>query len=272
MFEKLQLLNSDQSLKDVIYSDLFVALSSIGFTKEKAGLIIEKFFELLDQSNSSGELEKGFHKFIFEQDIKDVDFKTAFEKMEKSRADRIYSEIVDLIPAQGKVVDYGCGNALVAQLLVENNKTDVTGCDVVAYNKNDVHIPILKIEEYKVDVADSSFETGYANSVLHHDENPEKVISEISRIVSSRFILIEDTLLGSDDADIEFHSKRLFINDYFYNRLLTDSDISVPARYMQSQDWISLFSAHGWKLVKQDQLGWSKILPGVFRERFVFER
>ena len=272
MFEKLQLLNSDKNLRQTISRDFSTTLLSIGFAKDKAVIIVEKFFDLLSQSDSTNVLEKTFREFIFNQKIEASSFKDAFGKLEISRAERIYSEIVEFISFDEKVLDYGCGNALVAQLLTDKNKLNVTGCDVVVYNKKETLIPIIKIDNYHVDTPDDSFTIGYANSVIHHDLNPEKVIAEISRIVSNKFILIEDTLQGNDATEIKSHSCRLFINDYFYNRLLNDSDIPVPGEYMKSLEWINLFSIYGWKLIKQDQLGWSKILPAVFRERFIFER
>jgi ubiquinone/menaquinone biosynthesis C-methylase UbiE len=121
-------------------------------------------------------------------------------------------------------------------------------------------------------VPDSSFEIGYANSVLHHDTDPNKAIEEISRVVSKRFILIEDTLQGKSEEEIALHAKKLFIDDYIYNRLLIDGDVPIPAKYRTASEWAEAFASFGWKLSQQDELGWSKILPSIFRERFVFDK
>jgi len=272
MLEKLKLLNFNKSLREIVSKDFSVVLNKIGFTEGQIKIITEKFLFLTTNSHTTEIFEESFHEFIFKQKIGEFSFEDAFKKLELVRANRIYSEISGLFNLSDKVLDYGCGNGLVGQLLSDNDKLFITGCDVVIYPNESVNFPILKLEGYNLDVVTNSFEGGYANSVIHHDENVEKVVQEISRVVSHKFVLIEDTLQGNSEIEKNNHSERLFINDYIYNRLLNKSNIPVPGKYKTAEEWSNLFSRYGWRLTKNDKLGWSSILPAVFRERLIFSR
>ena len=265
-------LKAIRSLEQVVQRDFSILLQEIGLSEADTDTTIKKLFDLLEEDISQAVFEEKFKAFIFAQNVEGKPFTEAFEALQVKRSERIYSEVADFIQSDGKVLDFGCGNGLVGQLLHDRKGLKVEGCDVVVYKGKDVNIPVHKFDGYHLEVPDGTFETGYANSVLHHDIDPNKAIEEISRVVSKRFILIEDTLQGETEEEKALHAKKLFIDDYIYNRLLVDGDIPVPAQYRTSAQWVELFSALGWKLPQSDELGWSKILPSIFRERFIFEK
>lgn len=268
-FEPIKTIRSSEQ---VVRSDFSVLLQEIGLSETDIQETTKKLFELLDEDISPAVFEENFKVFIFAQNVGDKPFKDAFEALQTRRSERIYSEVADFIQSDDKVLDFGCGNGLVGQLLHDRKSLEVEGCDVVVYKDKKVTIPVHKYDGYLLDVPNGSFETGYANSVLHHDIKPNKAIEEISRVVSKKFILIEDTLQGKTEEEIALHAQKLFVDDYIYNRLLVNGDIPVPAKYKTASKWIEAFSFFGWKRSQRDELGWSKILPSVFRERFIFER
>ncbi len=271
MFIQLTELKSDFVLKKIIEDDFMILLSRIGFSNSEAISTVRVFFELLNKEKSQSDLETAFKKYIFALNIDGKPYLDVFDEAVKIRAQRVYSEIVDFI-GKGKVLDFGCGNGMIGTLLQKNIGAVVEGCDVIIYSGPEVTIPIHKFNGFNLEVTDGYFETGYANSVLHHTVEPLKVVDEITRVISKRFILIEDTLQQTSLVERDIEAKRLFINDYIYNRLLVDSDIPMPNENRTAQEWIDIFKERGWKIYQHDVLGWSKMIPAVYRERLIFEK
>lgn len=263
-----------QIIKDEgrIVEDFNTLLTTIGFSVEKSEEIIKIFFELIDKELILEDARSKFESYIKGQEINNLPFTTAFDQLMKKRADRIYGEIANVLACKGKILDFGCGNGMVGELLHSRNNLEISGCDVIVTENTDLHIKILKFDGYHLEVPDNNFEAGYANSVLHHIENPERAVKELSRVVSKRFVLIEDTLQGDTKEAIDKHKDRLFVNDLFFNYFLTDKNIPMPECYKESGDWVDMFVKYGFKLTEKTDLGWSKILPAVFRARLVFEK
>lgn len=156
----------------------------------------------------------------------------------------------------GPVIDFGCGNGVVAQMLHESTGLDVSGYDVVSYPSSQVTVPIELFDGKTIPVEYEHFSTAVVTNVLHHDEHPSRVLQELTRITSHRLVIIETVPDPVADSELDAEMGRVFFNDYLYNRLINaGAGIGVPGMYDTPQGWIASLEALGWKVVASIDLG-----------------
>jgi ubiquinone/menaquinone biosynthesis C-methylase UbiE len=246
-------------------------------TKANSHIIVKSFIgEIMNPETDSKrlrEIESSYYEKILQKGSDDYEKVVAgITGMHEFRNRRIALELASFLVDSTKVLDVGCGTAEVAEHISQMLSLNISGIDALIYPNDKVTIPVFSYAHNGAfPFADNEFQVGYANSVLHHIDNPESVVAEISRTVSNKFILIEDVILGETTELQEFHKTQLFLSDYFYNRVVCDIDMNVPAKYKTEQQWSELFYRHGWKVTSSSSLGISK-LANIYRHRIVFER
>jgi len=127
-----------------------------------------------------------------------------------------------------KVLDVGCGTGIVSNLLREELKLKVTGCDIKNYLVH--NIPFVKIKGDKLPFPKQSFDVVLFNDVLHHIESSKQkqVIDEALRVGKNVFIFEIEPSLGG----------RIF--DVLLNKLHYD-DLAVPLSFRSIKDWQQIF-------------------------------
>jgi ubiquinone/menaquinone biosynthesis C-methylase UbiE len=84
---------------------------------------------------------------------------------------------------KGKVLDIGCGNSPF-KFLLDKSKAGYTGIDIENATKFDYYNPNKVIfDGENIPFADESFDNIISTEVLEHIENPEKIISEMHRVL-----------------------------------------------------------------------------------------
>lgn len=180
----------------------------------------------------------------------------------------------------GPVIDFGCGDGSVGQILHDQTDLSITGYDVISYPVLGVGIPLMEFDGKTVPVADGHFETACVMNVIHHEADNEQILAELTRIVSQKLVVIETvpnpTGVGDPNHTAEMaadEKSRVFMNDYLYNRLFHfGAEIPVPGTYETAEGWIARFAKHGWKAEVSIDLG---IDQEVIRDRhhlYVFVR
>ncbi len=130
-----------------------------------------------------------------------------------------------------RVLDVGCGNCVVSNVLKEVLGLELTGTDIIDYRKK--NIPFRQMEgNFKLPFEDSSFDYAMFNCVLHHTGDIEALILEAGR-AARKLLVFEDKpgfLLKSADKAL----------NYLYCFKMP------PAVNFKSQDeWIKLFTRIG---------------------------
>ncbi len=109
---------------------------------------------------------------------------------QKIRASIIHKCYQDWIPSGRKVLDVGCGNAIVSKQLKEKLNIELYLTDIVDYRKEDIPFKLMRnIKELPFD--DSSFDYVMFNDVLHHMDNVESLLIEGNR-VANKIVIFED--------------------------------------------------------------------------------
>ncbi len=195
------------------------------------------------------------------------------EKIE-SRSRIIYEQIKPFLEGvKGLVIDFGCGNGIVAQLLHDGIGLDIEGYDVVKYSSPDITIPTQLFDGATVRVVNRTFEAAVVTNVLHHEENNEQILLELTRIVRRRLVIIETVPDLVPVTEMNSELCRVFWNDYLYNRLFCPgAGIPVPGTYDTPQGWEERLKTLGWILVQSTDLG---VDQPIIRDRhhlLVFDR
>jgi SAM-dependent methyltransferase len=84
---------------------------------------------------------------------------------------------------KGKVLDVGCGNSPF-KFLLNSEKTQYLGIDIANADSFDYKNPDITVfDGENIPFVDSSFENIISTEVIEHIDNPEKIISEMHRVL-----------------------------------------------------------------------------------------
>lgn len=143
--------------------------------------------------------------------------------------------LIDLIPADATLLDVGCGDGLLAASIAERRADiDVSGLDVQV--RPGASIPVAHYDGRALPHPDDSFDAVLFVDVLHHSEDPQKLLAEAVR-VARRCVLIKDHRLHGP------HSERLlrFMDDVGNSRF----GVALPYNYWPEDRWREAFQALG---------------------------
>lgn len=127
-----------------------------------------------------------------------------------------------------KVLDIGCGNGIISNLLVKNIKIKIICCDIKNYL--DYELPFIKLKNGKLPFKEKVFNAALFIDVLHHIDknNHEKILNEALRVADKVLIFeAKPTFIGKL-ADI-------MLNKYHYG------DLSQPLSFRHSKEWKTVF-------------------------------
>ncbi len=96
------------------------------------------------------------------------------------------------VKKRSKVLDVGCGNAVLSNILRNELTISLTGCDIEKYIKKDIPFVLLKNPTI-LPFENNSFDIVMFNDMLHHTSyaNQKKLLKEGLR-VSNKVLIYED--------------------------------------------------------------------------------
>jgi len=145
------------------------------------------------------------------------------------RSKLLINTIENWVKNDQKVLDVGCGNAVVTRELQKYFKIDFVGCDVLDYRKEMIKFVKMKSED-TLPFREKQFDSTIFTDVLHHTSKDTqlKLIKESLRI-SNKVMLFEllPTIRG-------------YLADFSVNKI-HNRKMSIPFTYRKLEDWKNVF-------------------------------
>ena len=143
------------------------------------------------------------------------------------RVEKLSQHLSELIPLKSRVLDVGCGDGLLAQLIAQKRPDiEIRGVDVLL--RANGRFPIAEFDGENLPFADKSFEVVLFVDVLHHTENPLILLKEAKRVAKECILLKDHTRKGFLAGSI------LRLMDYVGN---AKHGVSLPYNYWTEQQW-----------------------------------
>jgi len=155
-----------------------------------------------------------------------------------ARSDIIFSQIKPHVAGK-TVLDLGSGDGQVGFRL-KSGGYSVTLCDVMDFNT--APMPLVKFDGKTLLFQSKSFDTTLLLTVLHHAENPLKVLHEAMRVTKGRIIIIESICFNQE------HRRLNMLLDWFYNRVVHNG-VNCPFNFQAPWGWENTFAKNGLRLV-----------------------
>ncbi|PLX41957.1 MAG: SAM-dependent methyltransferase [Deltaproteobacteria bacterium] len=169
-------------------------------------------------------------------------FNAAHEKFAfKNRTRRIAELLSELLPEGAMVLDVGCGDGLIDELLLSTRPDlKILGVDTLLRDKS--HIEVTKFDGITLPFENGEFEWVQCIDVLHHANNPQNLFMELAR-VASKGVVIKDHVANSC-----FDTKILQMMDWAGN---AKHGVALPYNFLSGDEWQTLFDAGGFSIERK---------------------
>lgn len=153
----------------------------------------------------------------------------------RRRVDVLSAHLADRLGPSGTVLDLGCGDGSIAAAIMRHRPgLRFRGIDVFVRPKT--LIPVEAFDGASIPAADQSVDWVTIVDVLHHADDPERLLAEASR-VARRGIVVKDHLREGPGA-----AATLRFMDWVGNR---GHDVRLPYNYLSCREWQSIFDRLG---------------------------
>jgi SAM-dependent methyltransferase len=162
------------------------------------------------------------------------------------RIEVLASALADLIPANARVLDIGCGSGTLAVAIMAL-RPDVTieGIDVLVRPGTAIHV--TEYDGETIPWPDNHFDVALFVDVLHHTDDPGRVMAEAKR-VAKHGVVIKDHF-----RDGLFADTTLRFMDWVGNAA---HGVRLPYNYLSGREWRQLWSSLGLSVEREvDHLG-----------------
>ena len=147
------------------------------------------------------------------------------------RVSVLSKHLADLIPANAKVLDVGCGDGSVAHLIGQKHPgVKIQGIDVLV--RNQTYIPVTEFDGKVIPYGDGSFDVVMFVDVLHHTEDPTILLREAVRVARKAIVLKDHTCNGL------LAGPTLRFMDRVGNQR---HGVILPYNYWSKQKWLTAF-------------------------------
>lgn len=158
--------------------------------------------------------------------------KTFHNKMIYSRRMARLTELIsEMLEGSQKILDVGCGDGRIDSYLMSSNKEiEIIGIDVLV--RDNTYIDVIEYDGYHIPLKDNVVDTVMVIDVLHHVDDPQRLIKEMVRVTSDSIIIKDHIKVGV----VSYIKLRLM--DYVGN---AHYHVRLPYNYLTKEQWDSVF-------------------------------
>lgn len=174
--------------------------------------------------------------------------------------------ILPFVSQKDRVLDVGAGRGDITGVLNEKYKIDTTAIDVKQPMIPVSGVKIIVYDGQKIPFKNNSFDAAILRAVLHHCQNPEKLLLETKRVTKKNIFVFEDIYENAWEKYSTFLSDSLM---NFFDGPLTNT-IFHPHNNKTFDAWLKTFRKLGLKIRHSQKWysSYSKLFP--FRWHFAF--
>jgi len=240
----------------------------LGVADEKSEAIMAECLDFARSYRAVTEYEQSANAVLAREGVGE-----AIPKKLVERAQIMYEQIKPYLLA-GSVLDLGCGDARLAQLLAQNGFTPMLADVYENPNVLNTGLPFRLLGQSEtVPFDDNQFVNTLLLTVLHHSDDPVQVLRETRRITrpNGRIIVIE-SVYGVNGQELsparrapvqqylaltpEQQRRVNIFFDHFYNRVIHYTNeptqkVNVPFNFNTPGAWKQIFEQMG---LKQEQI------------------
>ncbi|MGH6742774.1 MAG: class I SAM-dependent methyltransferase [Bradyrhizobium sp.] len=156
----------------------------------------------------------------------------------KRRIQVLAQALANFLPKNARVLDVGCGSGTLAKVIM-TLRPDVTieGIDVLV--RPTTEIPVTEFDGNTIPWPDKHFDVALIVDVLHHTDDPVRVMAEARR-VTKRGIVVKDHF-----RDGLLANSTLRFMDWFGNAA---HGVRLPYNYLSNAEWRKAWNALGFKV------------------------
>jgi hypothetical protein len=165
--------------------------------------------------------------------------------------------------AKGALLDLLCGDGRVGECLISRYQVNVTLTEregAYTRDRSEHRVPYYPFDVFTKLSPQPRFDVVLLCTVLHHEPNPEALLSLSAQIARRRIIVLENCLETECPAD--YH----LLMDIFFNEWLNRIAIGCPASHRTAEGWRSLVSRYG----KVKRLERRDAVPGIPLPHYLF--
>ncbi|MCP6718524.1 MAG: methyltransferase domain-containing protein [Patescibacteria group bacterium] len=187
-----------------------------------------------------------------------MNFYRIFQKLYQRSAYKMCLECEGFIKNKSKILDVGCGSAIIANTFQNFFDTEVIGVDVK--DRRIFPIAFSLINGRKLNFPDNSFDNVLIAYTLHHSQDPAALLKEVRRVAKHRIFIYEDL---PDD----FLSKLVcYFHGFSFDRFFGNKDKTT---FKTEDEWLEIFKGLDLKLVHDKYVSLS--FEPVKKKLFVLE-
>ena len=258
---------SDEKKRAFITASLYESMTNLGF----ASTLRDEFLENIDMLNVADFIEK--HK----------------DELQKIQNEHFFGELVPIyfrenvvpeIPHEGKVLDLGCGPAILIQCLIKRGENkEIVGIDIMPnarwgiISRQDARLEVVKESDFLTYLEKEQPDHVAVTWVFHHMEYEEqkRYLVALHNVLKpgATVIVLEDSYsetLAPESGNERYerfmqwsHEDRHKIMgalDWIANRIFSmRTTMPVPFAYRTLEDWKKVFEDAGFIVTKMRFLG-----------------
>ena len=111
------------------------------------------------------------------------------------RVEVLSRHLAALVPPDARVLDVGCGDGLIGSRVARRRPdVEVTGIDIAV--RGETHIPVREFDGRNIPFGDGEVDVVMLVDVLHHADDPKRLLGEAARAARRAIVLKDVTPLG----------------------------------------------------------------------------